>query len=78
MAFLPLKFVNEHLSGLVSVDEKQYNQAINDQLIENCNFQLVDCHEYGEAYFYGDILMAFHEIECIGHATHYLRPEIIK
>lgn len=78
MTLLPLALINKDLSVLVSVTEKQYNQAVQDQLIENCVFHYVDCHEYGEAYFIGDDLIAFHEIECIGQATHYLRPEIIK
>lgn len=78
MTLLPLELINKNLSGLVSVTDKQYIQVVKDQLIENCVFYYVDCHEYGEAYFIGEDLIAFHEIECIGQATHYLRPEIIK
>lgn len=77
MSFITLSEIQEELPNLTKVSEQQYNDTVEHSLKAECDFLFVDCHEYGEAYYIDGTLAAFHEIECIGQATHYLLPHII-
>lgn len=70
---IPLDSIKTAIQSLSQCDENEYRTFINTPSVKMFSqLAFVDCHEYGEAYYLGGKLIAYHEIFCMGSDAHYI------
>lgn len=72
-SMVSLDSIKASLATLSICDESAYNNLLNEPSVKLlANRVFVDCHEYGEAYYICDKLVAYAEIYCMGKDVYYI------